>query len=170
MLPTVSIDNPGKAAMLHGRSFSDVALVYQVHFESRDQQLFDAYRSPTLTFASDKVAYNKALEHLNEVYADCQFSNWDGYGAVPISYYTYHKALCFLEALPSHCPFPEVIPEPDGDLALEWRGGHGKKLSVSLNANGRLAILYLPDRLRTTLFWSKMELPKPLLALVELFV
>jgi hypothetical protein len=169
MFPTVSIEDPGKAAILFGRSVSDPALAYHGHLERRREQLEAAYRFPTMTFAGDRAAYCDAIDQLGEVYTDCYEPDWDGYGAAPIGYDTYLKALAFLEALPSHIPYPDIVPEPDGDLAMEWRGNHEQKLSVSLNAEGRLALLYMPDRLRTTLLWTKPELPKPLLALVELF-
>jgi hypothetical protein len=75
----------------------------------------------------------------------------------------------FIEAMPNKLPRPEFVPDPDGELSLEWRDTRGQVLSVSLSSNGRMTMLYLPDRFRTTMLWTKSELPRPLLKLIELF-
>ena len=110
------------------------------------------------------------IEQLQGIYAECTMANWDGHGAVPISQATYIKASEFLRALPNRLPSPEIVPENDGELALEWSGSRGQALSVSLSSTGRLTVLYGPERLRTTIDWTRPELPRPLLKLIELFI
>lgn len=171
MLPAIPvIEDPGKAAMLFSRSVSDSVLEHHAHLERRNEQLDQAFHiAPLVSLDIDPVAYNAALSQLNEIYDDCFNANWDGHGAKPVTYATYRKSVEFLEALPNRLPQPVFIPDPDGELSLEWRDQRGQMLSVSLSSNGRLTVLYLPERMRTTLLWTKPELPKPLLKMIELF-
>lgn len=57
---------------------------------------------------------------LLDVFLDCREPNWDGYGAKPISEKAYFEAVKLLELLPSYLLLPDVVPEPTGDIALEW--------------------------------------------------
>lgn len=49
-----------------------------------------------------------------------QKPNWDGYGATPLSETACAEAVLFLNKLPLSIPNPEVVPNPDGDISLEW--------------------------------------------------
>lgn len=61
-----------------------------------------------------------ALTSLKEVFGDCSEVDWDGYNALPISYKAYCEAEKLLELLPPHLPIPEIVPEPTGEIGLEW--------------------------------------------------
>jgi hypothetical protein len=52
-------------------------------------------------------------------------SNWDGYGALPISGETKRNVLAALSALASGAPPPTVIPNPNGTMSFEWETEHG---------------------------------------------
>jgi hypothetical protein len=58
--------------------------------------------------------------------------NWDGYSARPISQETVSTVQAFLGKLPGWVPSPDVVPEPDGEIAMEWTSPAGDLLSVSL--------------------------------------
>lgn len=156
--------------MLFSRSISDDLLENRAHLQQRNEQLAGTFRfSHLVTIRTDRTALNGAIDELGTIWDECNRQDWDGHGAVPVSFATYRKAVDLLEALPADLPIPEVVPENDGELAFEWRDERGQALSVSLAPNGRLTVLYMPDRMRTTLFWSKPELPNTLLKLIELF-
>jgi len=75
-----------------------------------------------------------AFDALAEVYADCRVPDWDGYGARPISSRAVEVAFSILLELPGWLPLPEVVPEPDGEIGLEWdRGWATFVVSVSGN-------------------------------------
>ena len=170
MLPALSLEEPVDIALRSIRSPSDAWIEHRAHLERREELLERAYHvMPSVTFAMDRTGYHAAVHQLNEIAEDCSVADWDGHGAVPISYRMYRKALEFIEALPAGLPQPELIPEADGELALEWRGARGAMLSISLGANGRMTLLYLPDRVRTTIHWTRAELPRSVLALIETF-
>ena len=58
---------------------------------------------------------------LSTVLRECSQENWDGYGALPVSEAAYSEAEKLLRLLPLDIPIPDVIPEPTGELAFEWR-------------------------------------------------
>lgn len=64
-----------------------------------------------------------ALIALDGVYQECCESNWDGYGAEAITEDAYQEAFKLLRLLPSNIPIPEIVPEPDGAIGLEWSKG-----------------------------------------------
>jgi hypothetical protein len=78
---------------------------------------------------------SKALEELVQ---DCSRSNWDGYGAQPVSFETYEKAKRFAQALPFGIPVPEVSAEPDGEITFEWFATPTRVFSVSVGPNNEL--------------------------------
>lgn len=67
---------------------------------------------------------------------DWNAPNWDNYGAVPVSDTAYAEALRFMAPLPRGLPAPEITPEPDGDVALDWHIAKGWALSLSFSGRG----------------------------------
>jgi len=64
---------------------------------------------------------------------------WDGYGALPISVAAKHYAQRFIDGLPFNIPAPEVMPDPDGEVALCWDFGPGKILTLAFGATGMIS-------------------------------
>ena len=64
---------------------------------------------------------HSTLNDLEITVSECSNRNWDGYGAEPISNEAAADAIVFLRLLPSALPRPEIVPEPDGDIGLEWQ-------------------------------------------------
>lgn len=75
-------------------------------------------------------------------------ANWNGEGAAPIPEDAIHEARTFLQKLPTTFPLPEVTPEPDGYLGLEWYANKSLLYVVSFNGKGALSCSGLigPDR------------------------
>lgn len=65
--------------------------------------------------------------------------NWDGLEAELIPAAAIQEARIFLRKLPSFIPMPEVIPEPDGYLGLEWYANKWLLYVVSFNGTGVLS-------------------------------
>ena len=69
------------------------------------------------------ISWQKKMEAVDiviDTFRKHQKSNWDGYDAAPISEAACAEAILFLKKLPSTIPSPDVIPNPDGDVSLEW--------------------------------------------------
>jgi hypothetical protein len=77
-----------------------------------------------------------ALEAISELSINHQKSNWDGYGAQPISEAACNDAKRFLTMLPEAVPIPEIVPEPDGNIALEWYISKYEHFFISFSGNG----------------------------------
>lgn len=75
---------------------------------------------------------------LEKVVSQCSVSNWDGYQAKPITEGVHKRARAFLDALPMILPAPEIVPEPDGEVAFEWQVAPDRIFSVSVGATSDL--------------------------------
>jgi hypothetical protein len=72
--------------------------------------------------------------------------NWDGYGAEPIGQLTSGNTSHALTILSYQLPMPDITPNPNGTLSLEWETGAGSahleigrtqcSLYVNSSANG----------------------------------
>ena len=64
---------------------------------------------------------DKAIRSLDKEFDECSVEGWDGYDALPITKSTYNEAKRLIESLPlTTFPIPEVVPEPSGEIGLEW--------------------------------------------------
>jgi hypothetical protein len=70
-------------------------------------------------------------DELDEIVQDCSKAGWDGYDAEPVSSESAAVAQQLIDALPEHIEVPNVVPDPSGEIALEWRSGDQKHFSVS---------------------------------------
>ena len=73
-----------------------------------------------------------------DVFLDCRAPDWDGYGAEPVTDKAYFEAAKLLELLPSYLPLPEIVPEPTGDIALEWHKENQFTFVLSVNGNNTI--------------------------------
>ena len=84
---------------------------------------------------------DEALQSLNEVFVECSEEGWDGYDALPITKNAYIEAKRLIESLPvTSFPMPEVTPEPNGEIELEWY--REKRQIFIAGVSGRNEIVY----------------------------
>ncbi len=76
---------------------------------------------------------------LQEVLLESIQPGWDGYDAVPLSIGAYQDTLKFLRLLPTKVTQPDIVPEPDGCIGLEWYHSNGNTFIVSFNGSEILA-------------------------------
>jgi len=72
------------------------------------------------------------LEQISEVLDCCKDQAWDGYDAEPIALVSAESAFEVARSLPAGIQAPTVVPEPDGDIAFEWRTDDSKLFSLSV--------------------------------------
>jgi hypothetical protein len=53
-------------------------------------------------------------------------SNWDGYGALPVSDEAMANSKGVLLRLLRYAPAPDIAPNPNGTISFEWASGHGE--------------------------------------------
>lgn len=84
---------------------------------------------------------DEILESLNEIFEECSMEGWDGYDAPPITEEAYYEAEKLIRSLPfTAFPMPEITPEPNGDIGLEWNKGTSQVFVASVS--GRNEIIY----------------------------
>ena len=89
-------------------------------------------------FRKSSLGHREALEELGDVWDECRYPDWDGYGALPVEQDTLRAAYSLIESLPLGFPRPSIGAEPDGQLTLEWRKSPRHILSVSVDPDGYL--------------------------------
>ncbi len=109
-----------------------------------------------------------AADELVAAWRDSRRSDWDGFGARPVSFPTFARALRFLGQLPLGCPAPSFGADPDGEITLEWYSGPCRVLSVSIGPTGELSYAARIGNARmhgTDVFFD--EVPRMILDLVD---
>lgn len=86
-----------------------------------------------------KTGFELIEQQIAEVRATCADQGWDGYSARPIEAITVEQAMRFALALPRNLPVPDIVAEPDGEIAFDWAGSDGRVISVSIGPTGTLA-------------------------------
>jgi hypothetical protein len=76
---------------------------------------------------------SKTFKILQEIFYEYSVAGWDGYDAQPISEDSFKETIRFLQMLPFAMPIPEVVPEPSGQIALEWYESQDYIFVVSLS-------------------------------------
>lgn len=69
--------------------------------------------------------------------------NWDGEEALPLSAIAACEAEAFIRSLPDGIPMPELSPEPDGAISLDWIRSRHCLFSLSIGTSNRLAYAWL---------------------------
>ena len=71
-------------------------------------------------------------DHVQEVAKRYAIADWDGYGAHAICAASTSATLQVIDQLPENLQEPHIVPEPDGELALEWNSGKDILFSVTV--------------------------------------
>jgi hypothetical protein len=82
---------------------------------------------------------NTGLRRLDDLTEECSKANWDGYGAIPLNANASRIARAILQTISGSFPAPDIVPEPDGEIAFEWENNDGSIFSLSMGGNGMLA-------------------------------
>lgn len=109
-----------------------------------------------------------ARDELITLWQACRHSDWDGFGAEPVTEDVLRNAYLFLESLPRGLPDPSLGAEPDGQLTLEWHKSACRTFSVSVSPDGELhyAALIGPNKsYGTEVFFG--EAPAAIIELVR---
>ncbi len=67
-----------------------------------------------------------------DLFFDCSQQGWDGYNAQPISNESVNCVHHLIDILPRNIGFPDLVPEPSGEIGLQWRKGNEKMIVIKL--------------------------------------
>lgn len=89
---------------------------------------------------------------LAEIGVECGQTNWDGYGARPVTREVLNKASMLARMLfallPSGIPAPDAVPERDGNVSLSWTRDRHRRFSVSVGEDDLLSFAGILERTR----------------------
>jgi len=80
----------------------------------------------------------EAEEALLQIYRECSGPRWDAYDAEPISVAAINEARIIIHKLISAFEMPEIVPEANGGIGLEWRMGKEKALVLVVTGKRRI--------------------------------
>jgi len=69
-----------------------------------------------------------------------QYPDWDGHGANPINAESLMRVRQFVMEMPDDVEKPELVPEPDGDVALVWTKDGRHICIVGIEPTGKLVV------------------------------
>jgi hypothetical protein len=75
--------------------------------------------------------------------AEHGYPDWNGEGACAVSTPAADRTVAFIRALPDNVPAPEIAPEPDGSISLDWIRSRNHVLSVSVGVSESLAYAWV---------------------------
>jgi hypothetical protein len=93
-------------------------------------------------------------------------SNWDTYGAPPVSSITARAAVTLLARMaPAGLPAPHVFPTAQGGVQFEWQM-HGRELEIAFDTPTQVSIFFLDENTNEEI---EQELTNSLRPLSDLF-
>lgn len=114
--------------------------------------------------SSPLAGHASLLASLEALHRTAGTSGWDGHTALPIRLDTLERARRFAEALPDW-PNPEIVCEPDGEIAFEWQLDRNHVVSVSIGLTDDLSYAAMFGRNKT--YGTEQfagEIPRPIVA------
>ena len=84
-----------------------------------------------------------ALSCLHTLAIECAEDDWDGNNAHALDPIAIKNTEAFLRSLPESLPLPDLAPEPDGSISLDWSPSRQRIFSMSISASNRLAYAWL---------------------------
>lgn len=82
---------------------------------------FDANELNKQSFTSSlEIILQNRFAEIYDIRQECSISNWDGYNAIPLNNNAIIELIEFILLLPNTYNDFEIIPEPNGNIALEW--------------------------------------------------
>lgn len=83
------------------------------------------------------------LTELAELARECAEPDWDGEGALALKPGAIETVEQFIRALPPALPLPELAPDPDGAISMDWIAARTRRLTVSADESNRLAYAWM---------------------------
>lgn len=111
----------------------------------------------------------RAIAQVWALVNECAETGWDCDGSVPVDRVAAFRAADVIRSLPPGVPLPEVAPEPDGAISLDWIRSRNNLLSLSVGAGDRLAFAWLDgsDKGHGVVRFDGQSIPKRILQGIE---
>lgn len=109
------------------------------------------------------------LSQLQALVTECAGFGWDASEAEPVSECAAIRAADFIRALPEGFPLPELAPEPDGSISLDWFRSRNRILSLSVGTSDRLPYAWLDgeDKGHAVVLFDRKNIPPDILDRIQ---
>ncbi|MGZ5441493.1 MAG: hypothetical protein ACXW5U_07395 [Thermoanaerobaculia bacterium] len=84
-----------------------------------------------------------AISELWEMAAEHAVEGWDGEGARTVSPVVADRVEAILRFLPDDIPMPELAPEPDGSVSIDWIDSRTRFVSLSVREEDRIPYAWI---------------------------
>lgn len=84
-------------------------------------------------------AKKSAISQLFALANECSTDGWDGGEAMALNPDAVRYAQGVIRSLPDGFPLPEVAPEPDGSVSLDWIRSRHRMFSMSVGPSNKIA-------------------------------
>jgi hypothetical protein len=98
------------------------------------------------SFSTSQALFGPKSQIISQLWAlveECAAPDWNGDGALPLSPLAAEQAQQFIRSLPDGLPLPELAPEPDGSISLDWMPSRHRLLSLSIGESDRLPYTWI---------------------------
>lgn len=114
---------------------------------SRDaRSVYDAIREVVACHERSAALFGDKESLISQLWSladECGADDWDGEGALALKDGAIGTAVSFITALPAGLPLPEIAPDPDGEVSLDWIVSKTRMFSLSCGTSSRLAYSWL---------------------------
>ena len=153
----------GFTGIIQGSIFSNTNL-------SVVTDLLETRKESKNNYNSSQVVYNKfkLMESFERAIQKGEKVDWDGEGAFPLDSDSIEFMGMLLSVYPTALALPEIFPDPDGTLGLDWDFSDGTNLTIRMMPNGEIAYSVLGENEEAygKLIWDKKKFPKRLQEMV----
>lgn len=80
-----------------------------------------------------------ARAYIEEVALQAQVDDWDGCGSRAVTMAAKDNAQALIDMFPFQMMPPEVLPDPDGEIALCWDLGPGRTFTATIGGSGQIS-------------------------------
>ena len=87
------------------------------------RSVYEAQREVVICAESSAALFGDKASLISKLWKiadECGMEDWDGDGAMALDDAAIGNAVSFIRALPAGLPLPELAPEPDGAVSLDW--------------------------------------------------
>ncbi len=82
------------------------------------------YTGPSVRTPGIQASEKESALHAIQDFAKLE-KDWDGYGALPIHETIVKIAGQFINSLPDHLPYPDLTPDTNGTISMDWETREG---------------------------------------------
>ena len=109
------------------------------------------------------------LSQVQALVTECARSGWGASEAEPVYKCAAIRAADFIRALPEGVPLPELAPEPDGSISLDWIRSRNRLLSLSVGTSDRLPYAWVDgaENGHAVVFFDGKNIPPDILERIK---